>query len=129
MINQPGSIQGNHPLAGGFVLHRPEAHDDCPDAGHLEGTPHPEHALARRRLSDTGVACRQDRPLGPLQIQRRHLFRRQDARILTRVARRIVAPANASPASNSGFRSAESARDCGTSPPTARVPGAGVRTR
>ena len=58
---EPPAVERPHPLAGGPVLDRPQAHDHRPRTGHLERAAQPEHAFAHAHHA----RARSRRPTAP----------------------------------------------------------------
>src|SRR5947207_15654798 len=82
-------IQAFHPVASRLILHRPEAHDDRSHARNLQRTPHAEYTFTRGDLAKSGIAGREHRPLGALQVESGNLFGVEDAAALTRTRQRV----------------------------------------
>src|SRR6185369_7598132 len=80
-------IQRAHPGSGRLVFYRPQAHDDGAHTSDLKGPPQADDAFAGLDLAESGFAGGEHGPLRAMEVERRDLFRGQDAVISLRTNR------------------------------------------
>jgi len=74
VANETAFIQRPHPEPGGFVINRPQAHDDCAHTRNLERAPKTKNALASPDTSETRVTCGEDCPFDTVEVERHNLL-------------------------------------------------------